>query len=187
MNYLPINTNILNTHSADCWAYYCYLYQTISNTHCSFSNTSITINITLNAARSKYGRLYADLGPTVWCRYKPQWEVNRILIVDTPTTMMPLEVFDKVHAAIMPLPSRSRTGYLRLYLYVYFMCHKCSNDFGISINRLSAEMGANTADVCKKIDYFIRAGLLRRMGKYNADLGLAYRYFIPIEYCSGLN
>ena len=186
MNYLPINLNILNAHKADCWAYYCYLSKCITNTYMNFMDT-ITINITIDAARNLYGRAYADLGPTVWKKYKPNWETDQILIINTPTTMMPLEVFDQVHQAILPLPSRSRTGYCRFYMLMYFLCHSCNNDYGVSIDRLCAMLDSSSEDICKKIKFFMEAGLLRRMGKYNPDLGIPYRYFIPIEICSGLN
>ena len=181
MNYLPINSNILNTHKADCWAYYCYLYKCITHTHLNFMNT-IVINLTLDAGRQLYGRAYADLGPTVWKKYKPSWETDQILIVGTPTTMMPLEVFDKVHEAILTAEPRSRTSYCRFYLYMYYMCHTFNNDFGVSIDRLCVALDSNSRDICKKIRFFEDAGLLRRMGKYNPELGIPYRYFIPLEY-----
>ena len=186
MNYLPINLNILNTHIADCWAYYCYLHKTITHTYLNFTDT-ITINISIVAAKSRYGRADADLGPTIWKKYKPQWETDQILIVGTPTTMMPLEVFDKVHDAILTAPSRGRTSYCRFYLMMYYLCHSCNNDYGVSVERLCAMLDSSSEDVCRKIKFFIDAGLLRRMGKYNPDQGIPYRYFIPIEYCSGLN
>ena len=148
---------------------------------------TITVNITIDAARSRYGRSYADLGSTIWKKYKPHWETDRILIVGTNTTMMPVEVFDKVHQAILPLPSRSRTGYCRFYMLMYYLCHSCNNDYGVSIYRLCAMLDSSSEDICKKIKFFIDVGLLRRMGKYNPDMGIPYRYFIPIEICSGLN
>lgn len=101
--------------------------------------------------------------------------------------MMPFEVFEKLHDVVMTLPSRSRSSYCRLYMYMYFMCHAYKNDFGISIDRLSAALTGNSRTLCKEIKHMIDAGLLRRMGKYNSDLGIPYRYFIPIELCSGLN
>ena len=186
MNYLPINQNILDNHKADCWAYYCYLYKCISHTHLNFMNT-ITVNISIDAAKSHYGRAYADLGPTVWKKYKPNWETDQILIVGVNTTMMPFEVFSKVHDVIMTLPSRSRSSYCRLYMYMYYMCHVHKNDFGVSIDRLSAALTGNSRTICGSISHMIDAGLLRRMGKYNPDLGIPYRYFIPIELSSGLN
>ena len=64
MNYLPINENILFSHKPDCWAYYCYLYKCIKHTHLNFMNT-ITINISIDAARTRYGRAYADLSQPV--------------------------------------------------------------------------------------------------------------------------
>lgn len=182
MNYLPINTTILNTHKADCWAYYCYLYKTIKTTYCNFTNT-ITINITLDAAKSMYGRAYADLSQPMWSKYKKNWETDSILILNTHTTMMPLEVFAKVHDIIMALPSRSRSNYCRLYLYMYYMCHAFKNDFGISIERLSVELTGNSRTICREITHMIDSGILRRMGKYNPDLGISYRYFIPPELC----
>ena len=148
---------------------------------------TITINISIDAARNLYGRAYADLGPTIWKKYKPNWEKDQILIVNTPTTMMPLEVFDLVHQAVVLLPSRSRTSYCRFYLLMYYLCHSCNNDYGVSIDRLCAMLDSSSEDICKKIKFFTDAGLLRRMGKYNPDLGIPYRYFIPIEICSGLN
>lgn len=186
MNYLPINQEILNKHKADCWAYYCYLYKCINHTYLNFVNT-ITIAISIDAAKSHYGRAYADLGPTVWKKYKPEWETDQILIVGVNTTMMPLEVFDRVHNTIMTLPSRSRTPYCRFYLLMYYLCHSCNNDYGVTVERLCAMLDSSSEDVCKKIKFFIDAGLLCRMGKYNPDLGIPYRYFIPIEICSGLN
>ena len=186
MNYLPINQELLNKHKADCWAYYCYLYKCISHTHLNFMNT-ITVNISIDAAKSHYGRAYADLGPTVWKKYKPNWETDQILIVGVNTTMMPLEVFSKVHDVVMTLPSRSRSSYCRLYMYMYYMCHVHKNDFGVSIDRLSAALTGNSRTICGSISHMIDAGLLRRMGKYNPDLGISYRYFIPIELSSGLN
>lgn len=186
MNYLPINQNILDNHKADCWAYYCYLYKCISHTHLNFMNT-ITVNISIDAAKSHYGRAYADLGPTVWKKYKPNWETDQILIVGVNTTMMPLEVFSKVHDVIMTLPSRSRSSYCRLYMYMYYMCHVHKNDFGVSIDRLSAALTGNSRTICGSISHMIESGLLCRMGKYNPDLGIPYRYYIPIEICSGLN
>lgn len=186
MNYLPINQNILDNHKADCWAYYCYLYKCTKHTHLNFMNT-ITINISIDAAKSRFGRAYADLGSTVWSKYKAEWETDQILIVGTPTTMMPFPVFEKVHDVIMTLPSRSRSSYCRLYLYLYYMCHTHKNDYGVTIDRLAAALTGNTRDLCAKIAHMIDAGLLRRMGKYNPDLGIPYRYFIPIEICSGLN
>jgi hypothetical protein len=186
MNYLPINQSILNTHTADCWAYYCYLYKTITHTYMNFTNT-ITINISIDAAKSRYGRAYADLSQPMWSKYSKTWEQDRILIIDTPTTMMPLEVFDRAHEAILTAPSRSRTGLMRLYLYMYYKCHQYNNDFGISIERLIAELTGNSRDLCAKLKFLMDAGLIRRMGKYNPDLGVPYRYFIPIELCSGLN
>lgn len=178
---LPINQTLLNDHAADCWAFYCYLYKSVTRTYCNFSPTSITINLTLDAGKSMSGRLFAGLGPSVWNKYKHEWPRDKLLIVDEPTTMLRLDVFEKAHSKILPLAARSRTGYLRCFLYMYFMCHKHNNDFGISINRLAAELGSNTNDICTKIKFFIDAGLLRRMGKYNADLGMTYRYFIPLE------
>lgn len=148
---------------------------------------TITVNISIDAAKSHYGRAYADLGPTVWKKYKPNWETDQILIVGTNTTMMPFEVFSKVHDVIMTLPSRSRSSYCRLYMYMYYMCHVHKNDFGISIDRLSAALTGNSRTICGSISHMIDAGLLRRMGKYNPDLGVPYRYFIPIELSSGLN
>ena len=71
MNYLPINQNILDTHKSDCWAYYCYLSKCITNTYLNFMNT-ITIKLTLDCGRNLYGRAYADLGPSVWKKYKPE-------------------------------------------------------------------------------------------------------------------
>ena len=186
MNYLPINQNILDNHKADCWAYYCYLYKCISHTYLNFMNT-ITVNISIDAAKSHYGRAYADLGPTVWKKYKPNWETDQILIVGVNTTMMPLEVFSKVHDVVMTLPSRSRSSYCRLYMYMYYMCHVHKNDFGVSIDRLSAALTGNTRTLCGSISHMIENGLLCRMGKYNPDLGIPYRYYIPIEICSGLN
>lgn len=186
MNYLPINQNILDNHKADCWAYYCYLYKCISHTHLNFMNT-ITVNISIDAAKSHYGRAYADLGPTVWKKYKPNWETDQILIVGVNTTMMPFEIFSKVHDVIMTLPSRSRSSYCRLYMYMYYMCHVHKNDFGVSIDRLNAALTGNSRTICWSISHMIDAGLLRRMGKYNPDLGIPYRYFIPIELSSGLN
>ena len=186
MNYLPINQEILNKHKADCWAYYCYLYKCINHTYLNFLNT-ITIAISIDAAKSHYGRAYADLGTTVWKKYKPEWETDQILIVGTPTTMMPLEVFDKVHQAIITLPSRSRSSYCRFYLYMYNMCHAFKNDYGVNIDRLCAMLTSNNRDMTKKIQFFIEAGLLRRMGKFNPDLGIPYRYFIPPEYCCSFN
>lgn len=144
---------------------------------------TITVNISIDAAKSLYGRAYADLGPTVWNKYKPNWETDQILIVGVPTTMMPLEVFSKVHDAIMMLPSRSRSSYCRFYMYMYNMCHAFKNDYGVSMDRLCAALASNTRDMSKKIQFFIDAGLLRRMGKYNPDLGIPYRYFIPVEFC----
>ena len=105
----------------------------------------------------------------------------------TPTTMMPLEVFDKVHQAIITLPSRSRSSYCRFYLYMYNMCHTFKNDYGVNIDRLCAVLTSNNRDMTKKIQFFIEAGLLRRMGKFNPDLGIPYRYFIPPEYCCSFN
>ena len=148
---------------------------------------TITINISIDAAKSHYGRAYADLGPTVWKKYKPNWETDQILIVGVNTTMMPFEVFSKVHDVIMTLPSRSRSNYCRLYMYMYFMCHVHKNDFGISMDRLSIALTGNSRTLSREINHMIDAGLLRRMGKYNPDLGIPYRYFIPIEFCSGLN
>lgn len=148
---------------------------------------TITVNISIDAAKSHYGRAYADLGPTVWKRYKPNWETDQILIVGTNTTMMPFEVFSRVHDVIMTLPSRSRSSYCRLYMYMYYMCHVHKNDFGVSIDRLSASLTGNSRTICGSISHMIDAGLLRRMGKYNPDLGIPYRYFIPIELSSGLN
>ena len=148
---------------------------------------TITVNISIDAAKSHYGRAYADLGPTVWMKYKPNWETDQILIVGVNTTMMPLEVFSKVHDVIMTLPSRSRSSYCRLYMYMYFMCHVHKNDFGISMDRLSIALTGNSRTLSREINHMIDAGLLRRMGKYNPDLGIPYRYFIPIELCSGLN
>lgn len=148
---------------------------------------TITVNISIDAAKSHYGRAYADLGPTVWKKYKPNWETDQILIVGTNTTMMPFEVFSRVHDVIMTLPSRSRSSYCRLYMYMYYMCHVHKNDFGVSIDRLSAALTGNSRTICGSISHMIDAGLLRRMGKYNPDLGIPYRYFIPIELSSGLN
>ena len=148
---------------------------------------TITVNISIDAAKSHYGRAYADLGPTVWKKYKPNWETDQILIVGVNTTMMPLEVFSKVHDVIMTLPSRSRSSYCRLYMYMYYMCHVHKNDFGVSIGRLSAALTGNSRTICGSISHMIDVGLLRRMGKYNPDLGIPYRYFIPIELSSGLN
>ena len=148
---------------------------------------TITVNISIDAAKSHYGRAYADLGPTVWKKYKPNWETDQILIVGTNTTMMPFKVFSKVHDVIMTLPSRSRSSYCRLYMYMYYMCHVYKNDFGVSIARLSAALTGYSRTICGSISHMIDAGLLRRMGKYNPDLGIPYRYFIPIELSSGLN
>lgn len=148
---------------------------------------TITVNISIDAAKSHYGRAYADLGPTVWKKYKLNWETDQILIVGVNTTMMPFEVFSKVHDVIMTLPSRSRSSYCRLYMYMYYMCHVHKNDFGVSIDRLSAALTGNSRTICGSISHMIDAGLLRRMGKYNPDLGIPYRYFIPIELSSGLN
>ena len=186
MNYLPINETILNTHKSDCWAYYCYLYKCITHTYLNFTDT-ITINISIDAARTRYGRAYADLSQPMWSSYSKNWEKEQILIVGVHTTMMPFEVFEKLHNVVMTLPSRSRSNYCRLYMYMYFMCHTYKNDFGISMDRLSAALTGNSRTLCKEIKHMIDAGLLRRMGKYNPDLGIPYRYFIPIELCSGLN
>ena len=101
--------------------------------------------------------------------------------------MMPLEVFDKVHEAVMTLPSRSRSSYCRFYMYMYNMCHAFKNDYGVNIDRLCVALTSNSRDMTKKVQFFIDAGLLCRMGKYNPDLGIPYRYYIPIEVCSGLN
>ena len=152
----------------------------------NFMNT-ITINISIDAARNLYGRAYADLGPTIWKKYKPNWEKDQILIVGVNTTMMPIEVFDLVHNAVITLPSRSRTSYCRFYLLMYYLCHSFKNDYGVTIERLCAMLDSSSEDVCKKIRFFIEAGLLRRMGKANAATAVSYRYFIPIEICSGLN
>lgn len=186
MNYLPINQNILNTHKADCWAYYCYLYKCITHTYLDFTNT-ITVNISIDAAKSSLGRGYADLGSTIWKKYKPNWEINQILIVGVNTTMMPFEVFEKLHDVIMTLPTRSRSSYCRLYMYMYYMCHVHKNDFGVSIDRLGMALTGNSRTICRSISHMIENGLLCRMGKYNPDLGIPYRYYIPIEICSGLN
>ena len=186
MNYLPINETILNTHKSDCWAYYCYLYKCITHTYLNFTDT-ITINISINAARTRYGRAYADLSQPMWSSYSKNWEKEQILIVGVHTTMMPFEVFEKLHDVVMTLPSRGRSNYCRLYMYMYFMCHAYKNDFGISMDRLSAALTGNSRTLCREIKHMIDAGLLRRMGKYNSDLGIPYRYFIPIELCSGLN
>ena len=82
MNYLPINQSILTNHKSDCWAYYCYLYKCIKHTYLNFMNT-ITISISIDAARSHYGRAYADLGHTVWKKYKPKLssKVNGLCII----------------------------------------------------------------------------------------------------------
>ena len=100
---------------------------------------------------------------------------------------MPLEVFDKVHQEIMRLPVRSRSAYCRMYLYIYMLCHKHNNDYGTTVARLAVALGSSEKDMSKKISYFMDARLLRRMGKFNPQLGIPYRYFIPIELCSGLN
>ena len=186
MNYLPINQTILDSHINDCWAYYCYLHKTITKVWCNFIN-NITIDITIDAGRSKFGRAYADLGTTSWSTYSRTWEKDQLLILNTPTTMMPPQVFEIVHDVIMRLPSRSRNSYCRFYLTMYFLCHSCLNDYGISVERLATLLKSNTNDICGKIRFFIDVGLLRRMGKYNSDLGIPYRYFIPPDYCSGLN
>ena len=186
MNYLPINENILNTHKADCWAYYCYLYKTITHTYMNFINT-ITINISIDAARSRYGRAYADMGASTWSTYSKEWEKDQILIVGVNTAMMPLEVFDRVHEVILTASSRSRSNLLRLYMYFYYKCHVHKNDYGVSIDRISVELTGNSRTICSEIGFLIDNGLLCRMGKYNPDLGIPYRYYIPIEICSGLN
>ena len=186
MNYLPINQSILNTHKADCWAYYCYLYKCITHTHLNFMNT-ITVNISIDAAKSLYGRAYADLGPTVWKKYKPNWETDQMLIIGENTAMMPFSVFEKLHDEIMKLPSRSRSTYCYFYMYLYFKCHAFKNDYGTTMERLEAEIGSNSRDASKKYKFFNEAGMLRRMGKANAELGVSYRYFIPPEYCCSFN
>ena len=186
MNYLPINETILNTHKSDCWAYYCYLYKCITHTYLNFIDT-ITINISIDAAKNLYGRAYADLGPTVWKKYKPNWEKEQILITGVHTTVMPFEVFEKLHDLIITLPSRSRSTYCFFYMYLYFKCHSFKNDYGTTMERLETEIGCNSRDASKKFKFFNEAGMLRRMGRANAQLGVSYRYFIPIELCSGLN
>ena len=148
---------------------------------------TIVIKLTLDFSRNLYGRAYADLGPTIWKKYKPNWETDQILIVNTPTTMRPLEVFNKVHTAIMTLPSRCRTSYCRFYMYMYNMCHAFNNDYGVSIDRLCSALDSSSEDICRKIKFFMNAELLRRMGKYNPELGIPYRYFIPIELCCNFN
>lgn len=181
MDYLPINLTLLNAHIQDCWAYYCYLYQTTTDTYCSFTPTTKNIILTLNAKRSILGRVYADLSPQIWSTYKRNWEKDKLIILDEPTTMMRPQVFDRLHEVIMKLPRRSRNSYCRLYLYMYFKCHYCGGEYGISITRLGVELAANTRTICREISHMIDSGLLCRMGKYNADLGMSYRYYIPLQ------
>ena len=182
MNYIPINSTILNAHHTDCWAYFCYLRHSTTHTYCSFTPNSIRIKLTLAAdGPSAEARRYADMGRTLWTEYKKNWETEQLLIIDTPTTMMPHHVFDMVYEKIITLPKRSRGTHLRLYLHMYYWCHRCDNDFGISIERLACELSSNTGLVCTMIQFFIDAGLLRRMGGYSAFDGRSYRYFIPIE------
>ena len=186
MNYLPINLNILNTHNADCWAYYCYLYRTTTHTFMNFNNNSITIKLTLRA-EVPADREFADLCRSSWSKYHSTWEKQQLLIIDTPTTMMPHEVFEKLYEVIMRLSVRSRNSYFRLYMYMYYHCHNTLNDYGTTIERLAAELQTNHSLISSRIKYFIDAGLLRRMGKFNPELGIPYRYFIPPELGSGLN
>ena len=130
MNYLPINETILNTHKADCWAYYCYLYKCITHTHLNFMDT-ITVNISIDAARTRYGRAYADLSQPIWSGYSKNWEKDQLLIIGTNTTMMPFEVFEKLHDLIMTLPSRSRSTYC--FFYMYFSQRKNNGNWRVCI------------------------------------------------------
>lgn len=148
---------------------------------------TITVNISIDAARTRYGRAYADLSQPTWSAYSKNWEKDQLLIIGVNTTMMPFEVFEKLHDFIMTLPSRSRSTYCFFYMYLYFKCHSFKNDYGTTMERLEAEIGCNSRDASKKFKFFNEAGMLRRMGRANAQLGVSYRYFIPIEFCSGLN
>ena len=185
MNYLPINTDIIAQHHSDCWAYYCYLRRTVQDTYMNFDR-NITIKLTLREEQPD-DRIYADLCRSSWTKYKTNWEKKQVLILDTPTTMMPLQVFDILYDLIKQLPIRSRNSYLVLYLLLYYRCHSALNDYGITVERLAAELKTNHSLISQRLKFFIDAGFLRRMGKYNPDLGIPYRYFIPSEYCSKLN
>ena len=104
---LPINETLLNTHTADCWAFYCYLYKSTTRTICNFSPNAISIHLTLDAGKSMSGRIFSGLGQSIWNKYKHEWPQDKLLIVNEPTTMLRLDVFEKAHSKILPLAARS--------------------------------------------------------------------------------
>ena len=181
MIYLPINDTLLSNYSSNCWAFYCYLSCGTIDTYCSFSEDKITIISYLDNTKLNEGRIQADLGEKIWKQYEKTFSNLDKLYFNCPTALMTLTTFNLLRDAILTLPKRSRNNYFKFYLTVYFMCHTYHNDCGVSIDRLAEKLGSNSNTICKEIQFFIEHGLLRRMGKFNPELALTYRYFIPIE------
>lgn len=183
MKFIPITYSIL-TQDIYHWYYFAnYIRYNTTSQYISFSTenkTKVVITyIGEDAATITYNKIgvsrqaFSAAGGSNFPKV--------IKIIDEPTTLMPVHVFDAVMMKINSLNMKSRNPMWRLFSYIYFNDAYYNKEFQMSQEQMAIELKMSLSWLNRALKQLIQWGLIVRLGKYKftGEETFSYRHTIP--------